>query len=247
MHRYIWGFIHQLPTRNETTTTLWRTLNPRFQCTNIPRKFSRHLIAGSKQTARSEIILSMHIHHWKKLDAWIKSSCNLSITGSRIYPPSLLKTLSPHKKVLLVTETPPGTPNGFGVTLSTFISGLNCSVVFTDASFKNMVKKKGFVHAHCPYHKSKKYILLFLLGLIPEWRGKYSKLWLFLFLRGKFEVVYSFFYSLENVRFASWIASHKRSQHIVHIADHSPSFFNSLEFKSILASSYKRACTGHNM
>lgn len=120
-------------------------------------------------------------------------------------------------------------------------------MLFTDASFKNAVKNKGFVHAHCPYHKSKKYILLFLLGLIPEWRGKYSKLWLFLFLRGKFEVVYSFFYSIENVRFASWIASHKGSQHIVHIADHSPSFFHSLEFKSILESSYKRACIGHNM
>ena len=110
-----------------------------------------------------------------------------------------------------------------------------------------MVKKKGFVHAHCPYHKSKKYVLLFLLGLIPEWRGKYSRLWLFFFLKGKFDIVYSFFYSLENVQFASWIALHKRCNHIVHIADHSPSFFKSLEFKSILDSSYKRACIGHNM
>ena len=155
--------------------------------------------------------------------------------------------MSPPKRVLLVTETPPGTPNGFGVTLSTFISGLNCSVVFTDASFKKEAKKKGFLHAHCPYHKSKKSLFLFLLGLIPEWRGKYSKLWLFLFLRGKFDIVYSFFYSLENVRFASWVATQKKCRHIVHIADHSSLFFNSLEFKSILKSSYKRACIGHNM
>ena len=247
MRRYVLGFIHQLPTRNVTTTTLWWTLNPRFRCTNILRILSRHLIAGSKHTARSEIILSMHIPPWKKLGSWINSSCNLSITGSRIYLHLFLKTLSTHKKVLLVTETPPGTPNGFGVTLTTFLSGLNCSVVFTDASFKKEVENKGFVHAHCPYHKSKKYLLLFILGLIPEWRGKYSKLWLFLFLRGKFEVVYSFFYSLENVRFASWIATHKGSQHIVHIADHSPSFFESSEFESILKSSYKRACIGQNM
>ena len=150
-------------------------------------------------------------------------------------------------KILLISETPPETPNGFGVTLSTFLSGMNCSVVFTDASFKNKVANKGFIHAHCPYHKSRKYLLLFLLGLIPEWRGRYSKLWLFLFLRGKFDVVYSFFYSLENIRFASWVATQKKCKHIVHIADHSSSFFNSQEFKSILKSSYKRACIGHNM
>ena len=146
-----------------------------------------------------------------------------------------------------MTETPPGTPNGFGVTLSTLLSGLNCSVVFTDASFRKEVANKGFIHAHCPYHKSKKSLFLFLLGLIPEWRGKYSKLWLFLFLRVKFDIVYSFFYSLENVRFASWLATQKKCRHIVHIADHSSLFFNSLEFKSILQSSYKRACIGHNM
>ena len=133
------------------------------------------------------------------------------------------------------------------MTLSTFLSGLNCSVVFTDASYKKEVQNKGFVHAHCPYHKSKKSLFLFLLGLIPEWRGKYSKLWLLLFLRVKCDIVYSFFYSLENVQFASWIATQKKCRHIVHIADHSSLFFNSLEFKSLLKSSYKRACIGHNM
>ena len=169
------------------------------------------------------------------------------IAGSQTWLNSLLKILSQPKEVLLVTETPPGTPNGFGVTLSTFLSGLNCKVVFTDASFKSAVKNKGFLHAHCPYHKSKKSLFLFLLGLIPEWRGKYSILWLFLFLRVKCDVVYSFFYSLENARLASWIASKKKCKHIVHIADHSSLFFDSLEFKSILKSSYKRACIGHNM
>jgi glycosyltransferase involved in cell wall biosynthesis len=72
-------------------------------------------------------------------------------------------------------------------------------------------------------------------------------LWVFLFLRLKCDVVYSFFYSLENVRFASWLATKKKCRHIVHIADHSDLFFNSLEFKSILNSSYKRACIGQNM
>lgn len=147
----------------------------------------------------------------------------------------------------MVTETPPSTPNGFGVTLSTLLTGLNCRVIFTDSSFKEDVKNKGYIHAHCPYHKSKKSLFFFLLGLIPEWRGKYSNLWIFLFLRFRCDIVYSFFYSLENLKFASWIAAKKNCRHIVHIADHSSSFFNSMEFKSILESSYKLACIGNNM
>ena len=113
------------------------------------------------------------------------------------YLRSFSKTLSPNKKVLLVTETPPGTPNGFGVTLTTFLSGLNYSVVFTDASFKKEVKNRGFVHAHCPYHKSKKSLLLFLLGLIPEWRGNYSKLWLFLFYEANSKLYILFLFARE--------------------------------------------------
>ncbi len=125
--------------------------------------------------------------------------------------------------------------------------GLNYKVIFTDSSFKNSIKKKGFLHAHCPYHRSKKGFFLFLLGLIPEWRGKYSNLWVFFFLRGKFHIVYSFFYSLDNVRFAAWIAKKKKCKHVVHVADHTPTFFNSPEFKLILDSCHKRACIGRNM
>lgn len=110
-----------------------------------------------------------------------------------------------------------------------------------------MVQQNGFLYANCPYHNSKKGFFLFILGLIPEWRGNYSKLWLFFFLRNKFHIVYSFFYSLDNVKFGAWIAKQKKCHHIVHIADHSSSFFNSVEFKSILISSYKRACIGRNM
>lgn len=66
-------------------------------------------------------------------------------------------------------------------------------------------------------------------------------------MRRKFDIVYSFFYSLENLKFASWVASNKNCKHIVHIADHSPSFFEQIEFESILKSSYKHACIGHNM
>jgi len=47
--------------------------------------------------------------------------------------------------------------------------------------------------------------------------------------------------------FASWIASQKKSQLIVHIADHSSSFINNPVFESILNQSSKLCCIGQNM
>ena len=132
-------------------------------------------------------------------------------------------------KVLLVTETPPGTPNGFGVTLQNLFSEIVHDVLYTDNSFKNSVKGKSYIHAQCPYHKSKKGFILFLIGFIPEWRGHYSKLWMILFLRKKYDLVYAFFYSVELAKFSSWIATQKKAKLIVHIADHSSSFINNSE------------------
>ena len=155
--------------------------------------------------------------------------------------------ISPQKKILLVTETPPGTPNGFGITLKNLFQDFNHKVVYTDKSFKNHSIPQNYFFAHCPNHKSKRLLPLFLLGLIPEWRGKYSSLWLKLSLRTSFDVVYCFFYSLENVKFAYWIAFQKKAKLIVHIADHSECFFNDSCFNSIIQKSYKRACIGKNM
>ena len=119
--------------------------------------------------------------------------------------------------------------------------------MYTDYSFKSSVKGKSYIHGHCPYHKSKKGLFLFLIGLVPEWRGYYSKIWIFFFLRKKYDLVYAFFYSFDLAKFASWIASKKKAQLIVHIADHSSSFLNNHAFQSILNQARKRCCIGNNM
>ena len=119
--------------------------------------------------------------------------------------------------------------------------------MYTDNSFKNSVKGKSYIHAHCPYHKSKKGFILFLIGFIPEWRGHYSKLWMILFLRKKYDLVYAFFYSVDLAKFSSWIATQKKAKLIVHIADHSSSFINNSEFIRILNQSTKLSCIGNNM
>ena len=150
-------------------------------------------------------------------------------------------------KVLLITETPPGTPNGFGITLSTLFDRINHDVLYTDASFKPLVDNENYIHAQCPYHRSRKSFVLFATGLILEWRGNFSKLWLFLFLRKKYKIVYAFFYSLENAQLAEWIAKQKKSKLIIHVADHSHSFFDDNNFLKIVKSAHKCFCIGRNM
>ena len=47
------------------------------------------------------------------------------------------------KKILLVTETPPETPNGFGVTLKCLLKNTSHNVIYTDAEFEIVGFKSG--------------------------------------------------------------------------------------------------------
>ena len=126
--------------------------------------------------------------------------------------------------MLLVTETPPGTPNGFGVTLECMFREIDHQVVYTDAAFKKFGDKLGYVLAQVPYHPSGRFLLSFLAGQIPEWRGKYSSSWLKKHLSEKFSSVYAFVYSTECMKYAHWIANKSKIPLVVHLADHSPEF-----------------------
>ena len=86
---------------------------------------------------------------------------------------------------------------GLVLLLKNLFSEIKHDVLYTDSSFKSSVKDKPYVHGHCPYHKSKKGLLLFILGLIPEWRGYYSRCGCFSFLRKKYDLIYAFFYSID--------------------------------------------------
>ena len=154
----------------------------------------------------------------------------------------------PHKspKVLLVTETPPGTPNGFGVTLKALFKEIEHNVLYTDASFNNHGEKNGFLFGHVPYHRSKKAFFKFISGRIPEWRGIFSILWLKKSIKENFDLVYAFFYSLSCLRFASWIAEKKGLPLIAHLADHSDEFHNS-EASRILKSAGRFVCITKDM
>ena len=131
-----------------------------------------------------------------------------------------------HNKIniLLITETPPGTANGFGVTLKCLFKYLKHCVVFTDHAFLKEKINSEYIHAQVPYHRSKKNLLSLLIGRIPEWRGFYSKLWLKRNIKQKFDVVYSFIYSTDCLLFSSWVSKNLNLPITVHIADHCESF-----------------------
>ena len=77
-------------------------------------------------------------------------------------------------KVLLITETPPNSPNGFGVTLKCLFKEIPHDVIYTDSSYKDLGDELGFKLAHLPYHRGK-YVLAFLGKLSGE---VYTTLWL---------------------------------------------------------------------
>jgi glycosyltransferase involved in cell wall biosynthesis len=133
--------------------------------------------------------------------------------------------LAPSKgKVLLVTETPPGTPNGFGVTLQCMFRDTPHEVLYTDAAFREHGDSNGFTLAQVPYHRSRKHVLAFLTGRIPEWRNHFSKIWLRAHLTEKHLLVYAFVYSTNCLLYASWIAKKRNLPLLVHLADHSDAF-----------------------
>ena len=158
------------------------------------------------------------------------------ITGSQTFLNSFLKTLSQSKEVLLVTETPPGTPNGFGVTLECLFKGGEPEVIYTDAAFLDHGKRHGYTLAQVPYHFGKKHFVKYIFGKIPEWRNNFSSLWLRRNSTKGVEITYAFVYSLSCLRYAYWIAKKKKTRFIAHIADHGKGF-ESPEAISILSKS----------
>ena len=95
------------------------------------------------------------------------------------------------QNILIITETPPGTPNGFGVTLQNLFEGKKYETIFTDESFIKYSKPDKVTFAHVPNHRGKRYALPFFQGKNPEWRGHYSRRWLKTIVKHNFPIVFS--------------------------------------------------------
>ena len=119
-------------------------------------------------------------------------------------------------------------------------------VVYTDASFKEFGDRRGYSLAQVPYHPSGRFLLSFLTGKIPEWRGRYSSSWFKEHLSGEFFSVYAFVYSIECMKYAHWIAKKCKIPLVVHLADHSQEF-ELLASANILRGASKLVCITEEM
>lgn len=110
-------------------------------------------------------------------------------------------------------------------------------VLYTDASFRSHGDNNGYILGQVPFHSSRRYFFYFLLGFIPEWRGRYSRKWLKTNLGKDYSSVYAFVYSVECLRFADWIAVTLGIPLLIHLADHSE------EFESVQITKTLRKCS----
>jgi glycosyltransferase involved in cell wall biosynthesis len=125
-------------------------------------------------------------------------------------------------------------------------SEINYQVIFTDADFKKFGDKFGCLLAQVPYHPSGRFLFPFLMGKIPEWRGRYSSAWLKKQLSDNFSSVYAFVYSNDCMKYAHWIAKKFMIPFVVHLADHSPAF-EQLPSANILCRASKLICITNEM
>ena len=130
---------------------------------------------------------------------------------------SMISGTNTKKNILLVTETPPGTPNGFGVTLDALFGDIKPGVIYTDQEFESSVNNEQYLLAHVPFHRSKKHLPSFLLGKIPEWRNHYSKRWIRSKNLSSYDIVYSFVYSGSCLTYGAWLSKFLNAKHYVHI------------------------------
>ena len=119
-------------------------------------------------------------------------------------------------------------------------------VIYTDFDFKSIGDDLGYTFAQVPQHKSKKYVLPFLLGKIPEWRSHYSSRWLDNQIDQDFTIVYAFIYSTVCLKYAHWIANKRQIPLVVHLADYSPEFEHR-PIANILCQAYKLVCITEEM
>ena len=150
------------------------------------------------------------------------------------------------QNILIITETPPGTPNGFGVTLQNLFEGKKYETIFTDESFIKYSKPDKVTFAHVPNHRGKRYALPFFQGKNPEWRGNYSRRWLKTIVKHNFQIVYAFIYSSDTLKFSKWVSKELNLSLIVHIADHSEDLLEG-NCKNIIKNCWKLVVISENM
>jgi hypothetical protein len=126
--------------------------------------------------------------------------------------------------ILIVSEVPLGASNGFGVTLQNLFGDwppANIRFFFTRGEYLGLpLRGLDFRFAPVPASPGRRFAIPKLLGLVPEWRGDYSRAWLKRNLRGFLpDLVFSSVHSIHTIRFADWISREIGVPHALHVMD----------------------------
>ena len=71
---------------------------------------------------------------------------------------------------------------------------------FTNSEYEKNYTKDQCIYAHVPQSPGRRYALPLVLGLNPEWRGRYSKKWLSRKLKSfQPDVIYSLIHSESTI------------------------------------------------
>ena len=144
-----------------------------------------------------------------------------------------------HPKVLIVSEVPLGAPNGFGITLKNLFTGWPREKIryfYNSADYRKLTKANlDFRYAPVPNFPSRRQAIPMWLGITPEWRGKYSKIWLRRNLRGFMpDIVFSSVHSMATICFADWISQQIGRPHVLHVMDEPFKHSTTAEVKILL-------------
>jgi glycosyltransferase involved in cell wall biosynthesis len=128
-----------------------------------------------------------------------------------------------YPRLLVVCESPFSLDNGFGVTLTNLLEGwpgdrIGLLYTYEYQKLDRCVKFQAL--AKLPGGSRRLALIPFLLGLNPQWRGRYSRFWCRRVCRSfQPEIVYTFFHSLSTFRFGHWIAQQYAVPHVIHSGD----------------------------
>ena len=117
-----------------------------------------------------------------------------------------------------------GAPNGFGVTLQNLFGNWpreNLRYFYNRGEYRDMPKADlDFRFAPVPASHGRRFAIPKILGITPEWRGRYSRHWLGRNLKGfQPDIVFSSVHSMQSIQFADWIARELHTSHALHIMD----------------------------
>ena len=149
-----------------------------------------------------------------------------------------------HPKILIVSEVPLGAPNGFGVTLKNLFRGWPREKIryfYNSADYRKLPKEDlDFRYAPVPNFSCRRQAIPMWLGLTPEWRGKYSKIWLRRNLYGFMpDIVFSSAHSMATICFADWISQQIGRPHVLHVMDEPFTHSTTAEVKILLGKTSK--------